>query len=438
MDSASTLQLLLNEAQQEIASLRSDLYNQRRVAEERRQAVQSLTTERDGLHAHVQQLDSDLVQCRAQLNQLQGVQQQLQSLQEAHAKLQRDVDLSQQARKILQAELADERKQRQMIEDAKASLEAERSRQVKAKDDLAAALRMAQRKAAEAEEEQLRAEEEAAALRAELESLHASGSHGDMDRVPHGASAAPAPAADWQEQLEYERNRAATLLSSLHAAKAEIAALSQQLNSQGLQAGEAQQLHAETVRLKQQLSEATSTSQTLRQQLTEAQAAHQAALAAAALASSQSSQHTAANNHSQPAHPHDQHHNEAHGYEAASSSALQASGSHVGPTQSSAYNDSNGHALVPYHQRHSTAGSGSQLGTDLAAVEKLQDQVCGMSHGFYALNQNLGCLDALPYAAVCAALQQSPTASCPMGIRAHPSAHCTQATALKTTPFVEF
>lgn len=41
--------LLLQEAQAEVASLRRDLYETRRVAEERRQAVQSLTAARDGL-----------------------------------------------------------------------------------------------------------------------------------------------------------------------------------------------------------------------------------------------------------------------------------------------------------------------------------------------------------------------------------------------------
>jgi superfamily I DNA/RNA helicase len=52
--------LLLGEAQEEIASLRSELYGTRRVAEERRQANEALTRARDELTAQAGQLQERL------------------------------------------------------------------------------------------------------------------------------------------------------------------------------------------------------------------------------------------------------------------------------------------------------------------------------------------------------------------------------------------
>lgn len=73
-----------------------------------------------------------------------------------------------------------------MLEDAKAALESERSQLLKGRDELNAALRVAQHKAREAEDEQIRAEEEAAELRHEVQSLLAqrSGSLAPMGSPP--------------------------------------------------------------------------------------------------------------------------------------------------------------------------------------------------------------------------------------------------------------
>mmetsp|Transcript_2503 Transcript_2503/g.6433 ORF Transcript_2503/g.6433 Transcript_2503/m.6433 type:complete len:556 (-) Transcript_2503:205-1872(-) len=382
MDSQSTLQLLLNEAQQEVASLRANLYNTRRLAEERRQAVQALTTERDGLRVRVQQLEAGYGSAQTQLAQLQSVQQQYQALQEVHSKLQRDFELSIAARKILESELADERKQRQSIEEAKALLEAERSRQVKAKDDLAAALRVAQRKAAEAEEEQLRAEEEAAAMRAELKALHASGMHAGMDSAMPSSNSSPGAPPDWHEQLEYERNRAATIMNSLHAAKAEVASLTQQLNAHNAhaaahsyQAAEASQLQTEVGQLRQQLAESHSKAQALEVQLSSTQA-QVAALQQQCQQQQEQLQSQAAASH-QPSHSEQQ---SAHGEQ-------QHQGMHAlePPTSHGHHHVSGGGSMGgaagkppphPHHRRQSTSGSASELTGDTETqLQKLQEQV---------------------------------------------------------------
>jgi Na+-translocating ferredoxin:NAD+ oxidoreductase RnfC subunit len=63
------------------------------------------------------------------------------------------------ARRILEEELRDERQGRSTAEEARAVAEAERSRLQRALDEATTQLRVVQHKAAEAEEDQLRAEE---------------------------------------------------------------------------------------------------------------------------------------------------------------------------------------------------------------------------------------------------------------------------------------
>jgi DNA repair exonuclease SbcCD ATPase subunit len=250
---SSTVQaLLLQEAQQEISSLRTDLYAQRRVAEERRQALQAVTLERDTFKEQVHSLTAQLSELQSQLHQLRGLEVQYADLQRSSSKQQQELELSLKARRILEQELAGERRQRESLSEAKAGLEAERSRLQKARDDLTASLRVAQKKAADAEEEQMRAEEEAAALRAELQALQAAHGSPSMSASGYGAGSMPfgadgsVPAAEarhLQEQIEYERSRASALLTSLHEAKAQVLALQQQQQLDAQQHGYEEDAH---------------------------------------------------------------------------------------------------------------------------------------------------------------------------------------------------
>ncbi len=252
--------MLLKEAQQEIALLRTDLFNTRRLAEERRQAVDTLQAERERLTRHCDDVEAKLRAANAQLNHIPEYQQRCAQLDAQVKRLTAELETSVAARRILQQELDDERRQRTALVEQKAMIEGERARLSKQRDDLAAQVRLEQRKAREAEEEQVRAEEDCAALRAELAALqasHAQAAHATAPLPPHVAAAAAsasggsAPssashhsAADTAaaiaaavaaattpliEQVENERNRAALLLSNLHAAKNEIIELTQRL-----------------------------------------------------------------------------------------------------------------------------------------------------------------------------------------------------------------
>jgi hypothetical protein len=125
-----------------------------------------------------------------------------------------------QARRILEAELADERVARASAEEARARAEAERARASLARDELSAQLRIAQQRADAAEEEQLRAEEEAGSLRAELAAMQPQQQQQQQQQQDSGqlASAAEALAAELAQAQ-----------ASSVAARAEAAALRQQL-----------------------------------------------------------------------------------------------------------------------------------------------------------------------------------------------------------------
>ncbi|GLC43419.1 hypothetical protein PLESTM_001471400 [Pleodorina starrii] len=245
---------LLKEAQQEIALLRTDLFNTRRLAEERRQAIDALQSERERLTRHCDDVEASLRTAHAQLNHVPELQQRCAQLEAGLRKLQSELETSVAARRILQHELDDERRQRAVLAEQKALLEGDRARLAKYRDDLAAQLRVEQNKAREAEEEQLRAEEDAAALRAEVAALQqaaataataathtfsSAGAAASAPGPPAGASAADTAAAiaatvaaattPLLEQLEHERSRTTALLGSLHAAKSEIMELTQRV-----------------------------------------------------------------------------------------------------------------------------------------------------------------------------------------------------------------
>eukprot|EP00775_Hariotina_reticulata_P013324 gene13324-13453_t len=225
LEQQHVLQLLVQEAQQEIGNLRAELYSTRRLAEERRQGLDAMTNARDQLAAVVHQLEERVQQMHGHLMQLPVLQQELQNLQELHKRLQRDSEAQLQARRILETELQDERAGRSAAEEARAKAEAERSRLQLAQDDMMSQLRVARQKAADAEDEQLKAEEEAAVLRRELGVLQSQGSLG---------AAGPAPAAGGHTQHD---SIAASFQTELDAQHARVAVLTEALGKVKVQGG---------------------------------------------------------------------------------------------------------------------------------------------------------------------------------------------------------
>ncbi|WIA17235.1 hypothetical protein OEZ85_014109 [Tetradesmus obliquus] len=138
---AMVWQVLVQEAQQEIGNLRAELYSTRRIAEERRQALDAMTAARDQLAAVAHQLEGQAQHMHQQLLALPQLQQELQALQELNQRLQKDNQLQLQARRILESELADERTGRSAAEESRAKAEADRGRLALLRDDLSAQLR---------------------------------------------------------------------------------------------------------------------------------------------------------------------------------------------------------------------------------------------------------------------------------------------------------
>lgn len=127
-NAASSVQtLLLQEAQQEIAVLRTDLYNTRRLAEERRQSEQALQAAQASLKAQVEQLTTQLEVAQAAALRLPGAEEQARKAEQLVEQLQKDLDLSLRARRILENELVHERKDKDKLAAEKAGLEVRKS-----------------------------------------------------------------------------------------------------------------------------------------------------------------------------------------------------------------------------------------------------------------------------------------------------------------------
>lgn len=212
--------LLLKEAQEEIAGLRVEMYNYRRLAEERRQALDAVSHQRDMLGQRVQQAEDELRAAAQVMTDNKALQQSLSECRQMCQRVQKESQLSQEARKILEAELRDERAARLVAEEAKTKIEVDRSRIQKARDDAIGQLRLLQQKAREAEEEQYRAEEEAASLRRELQMVQGTQSTSRSKQDP--VSSGPLDSYILVQQLEGERSRTTTLMNELTLTKAQL------------------------------------------------------------------------------------------------------------------------------------------------------------------------------------------------------------------------
>lgn len=161
---ASTQVLLLQEAQNQIAILRNELYTTKRLAEERKQEQEAATSQR-------QQLANVVAELQQKLQAHEVTQQKYSQLQSDHHKLVTDthnlqgqVSVLNSDNQALQQQLDIETKAKLQAEDAKSRLENERSRTQKARDEYAIKSRLAAQAAEEAEEEAAQLREELAAL----------------------------------------------------------------------------------------------------------------------------------------------------------------------------------------------------------------------------------------------------------------------------------
>lgn len=218
--------MLLQDAQQEIGNLRSELFRTRQHSEERRQALESLQAENSQLNQTCQALELELERAGKLKQQLDASQQTHVQLVQTLEQQQREATVLSAKNAALQQQLEAESRGKQAAESAKAKLEFEKSKFQKHRDELAAQVRLAQQKARDAEEDQCRAEDEAAALRAELQALQAGGT--PLRQSLAGSSTVH---IDLTPELEAERHRTTTLYNTLTAAKAELHRLSQELSS---------------------------------------------------------------------------------------------------------------------------------------------------------------------------------------------------------------
>eukprot|EP00955_Chlamydomonas_euryale_P036965 350616-Chlamydomonas_euryale.AAC.2 len=153
--SGAVASMLLQEAQAEVASLRSDLYATRRLAEERRVALADASAKVEALTGRVADLSAQLAEATAGVRRLSGVEGELAHASGEVERLAGEVAKAVAAKRVLQGELADERAAREALQQAKASGEAERARLAGQRDAAQAAARLAEARARDAEYEQV-------------------------------------------------------------------------------------------------------------------------------------------------------------------------------------------------------------------------------------------------------------------------------------------
>ncbi|KAK9811821.1 hypothetical protein WJX72_010778 [[Myrmecia] bisecta] len=208
---ADSSRVLLQEAQSEISALRAELYATRRTAWESQQALNQAVAQRDQLEAAREQLQRRVEAFESKAVRVEPLEQANRDLQDA---------LEQLSSRLKQADssLAEEQTARQHFQEVYSKAEAERARLQRARDELATRILVAEQRTKEAEEEQIRAEEDAAAFQQELHALQSR--LGKPDSATPGGDAVDGNAPELLRQLEAERSRSASLLMALNTAKA--------------------------------------------------------------------------------------------------------------------------------------------------------------------------------------------------------------------------
>ncbi|CAD7698057.1 unnamed protein product [Ostreobium quekettii] len=206
---------LLRSAQQELASLRGDLYAAQRACRDKDMALNQLGAEREALLARLRDLDDALSATDARARLVPGLESRCAEMKDLVVRLGKENQTAKDALQAAESDLREERRCRELADTAAARAEAEQKRIQREKEAIAAQLRVSEQQVAEAEEEQCRAEADAADARRELKALQAPGATATETGVEGG------PAMDeLQRELEAERSRTDDLSAALGASRA--------------------------------------------------------------------------------------------------------------------------------------------------------------------------------------------------------------------------
>eukprot|EP00873_Tetraselmis_striata_P003140 jgi/Tetstr1/423404/TSEL_014085.t1 len=206
---------LYREAQEEITSLRTELYGTRRKEWEAREALTKAKEELDHVRGALSDLQHKSEQLQAAAADAEQLRERTQELERAKADLEAKAAQDRRAAEVSEAEAAAEAAARRRAEEAAAKANSERSRLQRQRDEAQSQLRLAVKRAEEAEEEQCRTEEEAAQCRSELAALR----EGSPAARPGGGF----DEAELRRELDSERSHVASLMAALRQAKAEAA-----------------------------------------------------------------------------------------------------------------------------------------------------------------------------------------------------------------------
>eukprot|EP00191_Tetraselmis_sp_GSL018_P020836 CAMPEP_0177594634 /NCGR_PEP_ID=MMETSP0419_2-20121207/9889_1 /TAXON_ID=582737 /ORGANISM="Tetraselmis sp., Strain GSL018" /LENGTH=488 /DNA_ID=CAMNT_0019085963 /DNA_START=147 /DNA_END=1614 /DNA_ORIENTATION=- len=227
---------LYREAQDEIASLRSELYTTRRREWEVKEALTKAEHARDDALRDAEELRQRAAALQAATDRGDHLNAKLQELERQASSLGLEAAELRQRLGEAERELSAEQTARRRTEELRARAEGDRSRLQRERDEARSQLGIAQRRAAEAEEEQCRAEEDAAQARAELAAYAREGGGSQ-----HGGSMSNLEEEQLRRELESQRDHAAALLKSLEKAKAEAAAAREQAAAASQEDGEGPQ-----------------------------------------------------------------------------------------------------------------------------------------------------------------------------------------------------
>eukprot|EP01025_Chloroclados_australasicus_P006907 TRINITY_DN12194_c0_g1_i3.p2 TRINITY_DN12194_c0_g1~~TRINITY_DN12194_c0_g1_i3.p2 ORF type:complete len:440 (+),score=92.76 TRINITY_DN12194_c0_g1_i3:54-1322(+) len=211
---------LLKEAQQEINQLRDELFQAKRTAWQKNKDYEEANTAKQDLQNQVQSLTKQLQQLQHDAQLGKDLSEQAEDLKQQVESQTKEIEQLKEARRILQKELAEERSAREAAENAKGTLEAERSRILHEGDHLKTEVKFLKRRIHEVEEELVTSEQEALSLRSEVRSGGISSA-----TVQREASLSRAKSIELQE----ERTKVEKLSNQLVQYQQEIETLEKQL-----------------------------------------------------------------------------------------------------------------------------------------------------------------------------------------------------------------
>eukprot|EP01023_Acetabularia_acetabulum_P000932 TRINITY_DN10347_c0_g3_i2.p1 TRINITY_DN10347_c0_g3~~TRINITY_DN10347_c0_g3_i2.p1 ORF type:complete len:435 (-),score=88.54 TRINITY_DN10347_c0_g3_i2:1106-2386(-) len=217
--------VLLKEAQQEINQLRDELFQAKRTAWQKTKDFEETNTQKNQLFQQHASLTRQINQLQQDADVGQEMKEELGQLRVQVDNFSKENDQLKEARRILQQELADERSAKEAAENAKGSLEAERSRLLHEIDGLKSEVKFLKRRVHEVEDELVASEQEALSLRSEA---RGAGNLPQTSNLQREASLSRAKSLELQEERIKVEKLAQQLLQQQH----EIDDLSSKLSKQ--------------------------------------------------------------------------------------------------------------------------------------------------------------------------------------------------------------